>query len=140
MIKFCKHCSFTVSGRIYDDQNANCQKETGETWLEEHLVRLDPGPKYTITDQDGNYDFALSPGSYQVTHITPFWFQNSCGQNTESFTLDSLNPHSTVNFGQTSTQSVHDLNIQTVYGAFREVGQPAFICWRQTQGHWIRVP
>lgn len=68
-----------VVGTIFNDQNANAVRETGEPALRGWIVyadtnnnaRLDRGEPAAISGRDGTYRLALKPGTYTLREIMP---------------------------------------------------------------------
>lgn len=57
-----------ISGRLYNDANANCVYDLGETPIANNMVSIQPGNYSTITAADGTYQIWLPLGSYTVQH------------------------------------------------------------------------
>ena len=74
-------------GNFYEDENLDCNYDTAEMGLTQWHIEAEKGPlKYhTITDADGNFDFLLDTGTYQISTypISPYW--ELC---IDSFTID----------------------------------------------------
>ena len=67
-----------ISGNVFHDLNADCVQDTLEASLAGWLVRADPGPVYTTTNEDGYYSFFADTGTYTITEFAPnsLWSQN----------------------------------------------------------------
>jgi len=59
--------SAIISGKVYFDENNNCQQEIGEEGLNLAKVVLNPGNLVTYANQYGYYAFPVNPGSYTIT-------------------------------------------------------------------------
>ena len=74
-------------GNFYDDENFDCNYDTAEVGLSQWHIEAEKGAfKYhTITDAEGNYDFLLDTGTYQITTypVSPYW-----GLCNNDFTID----------------------------------------------------
>jgi PKD repeat protein len=70
-------CVRNVEGRVYSDVNSNCIVDDGEA-LQGVLVRAQPGPYYSYTNQDGLYHFYLDPGSYVIDVVNIENYSVSC--------------------------------------------------------------
>lgn len=93
-----------ITGNIYNDLNANCQINTGESGLGNILVRATPGNYNTFTDAKGNYTLYLDDiGTYTVTPVIPTSKKNiitSTCANSQTVSFTSLgNIKRDVNFG-----------------------------------------
>ena len=55
-----------ISGQLFNDLNANCQRDAGEATLGGIAVVAEPGGYYGLTDATGHYVLAVDTGRYQV--------------------------------------------------------------------------
>jgi len=95
--------STLVTGKIYIDENGNCQynrpivsggSETPlsspstitETTLSNAKIKILPGPIYTSTNIDGVYNVNLAPGEYTINIDDNANWQNVCGDQTFTIT------------------------------------------------------
>ena len=62
-------CNNIISGNIYDDFDQTCDFSSGDNNLEDWMVKIEPGPIYTTTDQFGNYSANVDMDNYTVTPI-----------------------------------------------------------------------
>jgi|GEM_PF-3410784 len=60
-----------IQGKVYRDNDQNCQSSSVDQNLIGWMVRLDPGPYYVPTDLNGNYSMAVLPGNYTVSVVVP---------------------------------------------------------------------
>ena len=56
-----------VSGQIYLDANNDCTWNPGERTFPNMLVRVEPGPLYTTTDEAGVFQIEVAAGMYQLS-------------------------------------------------------------------------
>ena len=66
-----------ISGRVFDDVNANGQQDAGEPGLSgTEIIRFDDlGNAHTFTDDSGTYSFeSLRPGTYHIREVVPTGF------------------------------------------------------------------
>ncbi len=60
----------SIAGTVYDDENGSGSRQPVERGLSGWTVRLDPGPRYVLTDESGNYFFhSLPPGQYAISEV-----------------------------------------------------------------------
>ena len=74
-------CPAEIRGKIFsDDHQQNCVQGPGEFTLPNWPVKLEPGPRYTLTDAEGKYSFTLAPGAYTVSAVddAPGHWVQSC--------------------------------------------------------------
>jgi uncharacterized repeat protein (TIGR01451 family) len=71
------NCSY-VYGKVFADQDKNCNFNSGDFSLSKVLVEFNPGG-YSITSDDaGNYLLPLPLGNYSVTQHTPYFYKQLC--------------------------------------------------------------
>lgn len=58
-----------LTGRFFDDLNANCLFESGEQPQRNVNFVLKPGDHYFTSDADGNFSIPVLPGNYSITPI-----------------------------------------------------------------------
>ena len=68
----------TISGKVYLDSTVNCVLDTTEPGIPFQLIRFTPGPFYTFSDSDGNYNAWLPFDTYTVEAINDPHFTNVC--------------------------------------------------------------
>ena len=56
----------TVTGRLFIDNNQNCAQNAGEPNVPYHVIEIDPGPEYAITNANGIYTRNLINGNFSV--------------------------------------------------------------------------
>ncbi len=78
----------SISGRVWDDSNANGIHDPGELGLAGRTVfldlhqdgTLDPGDPWTVTNSNGDYQFTgLAPGTYTVNQLQPAGWRQTGG-------------------------------------------------------------
>ncbi len=93
--------SHTIKGKIFADQNQNCQMENGEKGLENFAIKINPLNGYTLSDKDGNFRVALPKGNYNLEVLAPekskYLVEKSC---TASVNFTSIAEVKEVNLGQ----------------------------------------
>lgn len=92
-----------ISGKVYFDQNENCEEDDTESGLNEWIIEADNGVNtyYALTNDEGIYDLNLPSGNYTVSAvpINPNW--NVC--------VNDISINAGVN-----EQITHDFAAQTV--------------------------
>lgn len=58
-----------ISGRLYEDQNANCIADLWERGFANTLLKIEPGQQYASTDEEGNFSFSVPYGSHTITPV-----------------------------------------------------------------------
>ncbi len=56
-----------LAGRVFNDLDDDCLEGTDEAGIAHRLVRVEPGPFYGITDQNGDYVVRLPPGNFTAS-------------------------------------------------------------------------
>ena len=96
---------FTLSGRIYDDLNNNCQKDATDQGLAQILVKVlgDSTVHYTTTNQQGDYQLLLADsGQYVIVVDTVLPYRQICPYQ-DTVVLNAANQMDTVDVGQQYT-------------------------------------
>ena len=67
----------SIAGMVFCDDNGDGDQDPGERVLPTWTVRLDPGPRFVLTADDGTYLFhSLPAGTYTVSEVVkPNWQQ-----------------------------------------------------------------
>lgn len=105
-----------VPGRVYWDQDLDCQMGQNEPWLPH--VRLDilPGNGSVWTNQNGEFAVMLEPGNYTFEHSpqNPWYLNNLCQTGGIPVTVVADSNSLDVVFGDTVAQFIDiDVNIST---------------------------
>ncbi len=106
-----------VCGEIFNDENGNCVKDTGEQTLPNRMIEILPGPRYVTSKEDGSYSIYLEDGNYSFTVLENATWINSC----PTPTTINLNGEDTcgVNFGLNTLCQGTDLEVSSGATAFR---------------------
>lgn len=91
-------CAVIIEGKAFRDTNTNCLIDPMETPLSNVTIRCEPGSHLTWTDLNGNYNFILPPGNYQVYQYTPAWYTQICPATAYFDTLPVVGMRDTNNF------------------------------------------
>ena len=71
--------SFTneLSGNIFHDENLDCSLDGSENGLQQWLIEVEKGDAHymTLSDSQGNYEFNLDTGNYEMSiyPVSPYW-------------------------------------------------------------------
>ena len=108
----CGTGNFNLSGIVFNDENQNGIKDPLEQGVAEHMIRIDPGPYFTTTDNNGFYGFAVDTGNYCIRNILPQYWVLTTDSN--SYTLDVTDPSNTVttlDFGVIPKLNIQDVSV-----------------------------
>jgi hypothetical protein len=69
----------SIAGTAFSDDNGDGDRDPGERGLPRWTIKLEPGPLYRLTDDDGDYLFhSLPAGEYTVSEaVKVYWQQTS---------------------------------------------------------------
>lgn len=110
-----------VSGKVFNDLNGNCIQDDNESGLENIIIEITPGPKYTNTNEQGEYSISLKPGSYTLTKQTNQNWSDYCLENGEiNVNVSSIGEQLPDNdFPVSALVSQPDLEVEIGATAFR---------------------
>ncbi|MEL6672784.1 MAG: FG-GAP-like repeat-containing protein [Bacteroidota bacterium] len=81
-----------IAGKIYNDLNENCQPDSGETGVPNILLEVNPGRKYVITDDNGDYKMYREYGNYTISaENTDKWAFECSTEHNVTYTNDINN-------------------------------------------------
>ncbi len=101
-----------ISGRVFYDYNQNGIQEIGENGIPNILVHIQPGDKYSPTDEGGNYLAYTAAGEFSVTPVTP-QYTTHVSPGSRDISFNGFDLHSASNdFGITVQPDVTDVSIQ----------------------------
>lgn len=81
-----------VIGHVYADPNSNCTFDAGDFNAPGRIVRVEPGPYYSVVGEDGKMGFLLEPGTYTVSVDTSGPWSQICPTNPPTQTFTIANP------------------------------------------------
>jgi len=115
-----------ITGIVYNDENSNGILDPGEAGVAGSLVKLEPGPVYSITNNEGNFIFYSIPDDYTISNILfPNWESTSAPE--ISFTVDSIGQEiDNISFGVKAMNAVEDVAIHINGTLVRVSNQPHF--------------
>lgn len=104
-------CYCTIKGKVYVDQNNNCQYDSGEQGVEHisvHVTTLG----YVYTDANGDYSFKAPTGTYTVSEVVQTTYPlASCQNNAVPVSVTAAaNCTTTVDFAN-AINPIHDIHI-----------------------------
>jgi len=139
----CQGCfgfsKYNISGKVFIDLNGNCIQDTvGEYPLSNWYVKLEPGPKLNITDNNGEYSFLVDSGIYTISlfNIDSTWLPTCpISPSFYTVTIDSLNDTVIdLNFGLPADVYCPDLSVFICDGWFRPCDTAKFCAYYWNDG------
>ncbi len=78
----------SISGKVFNDINGNCTQDDGESGLPGCIIRLEPGPIYSITNSNGEYSFnPLNSGSYIISELPNVYWEQICPSSPATYSV-----------------------------------------------------
>ncbi|UTW63948.1 VCBS repeat-containing protein [bacterium SCSIO 12741] len=112
-----------VSGRVFIDQNNNCQWDQGEQVLAHQTVELTPGPRYVSTNSEGNYETYLEMGAYTLALKDSSSWKAKCGASTITHSISvsgaSGESHTGLDFPLQAQNALADVSVTIGASALR---------------------
>lgn len=104
-------CYCTIKGKVYVDQNNNCQFDSGEQGVE-HVAVHATGLGYVYTDANGDYSFLAPTGTYTLSEVVQTTYPlASCQNNMVPVSVTAAaNCTTTVDFANV-INPIHDIHI-----------------------------
>lgn len=103
------HCG-AVSGRIYIDQNLNCQ-DNADPALPQQLLTLAPNNTIISTDSSGYFSQLLPAGNYSLSYQAPTWYSIYCPSNQINATVVQGTNSSGLDFALEATPNIQDVRV-----------------------------
>lgn len=85
-------CRVKITGRVWNDLNANCTGDNVENGIAGVLVKAMPGPYYATTGADGTYSFSLEAGEYTISVLSPERWTQVCPSDPATYQVQALSP------------------------------------------------
>ena len=110
-----------ITGRVYQDFDANCTFDGNDYPLPNKIVELTPGPRYALTNEEGYYRIFVEPGNYDLTLQQDNNYESDCLSNDKySVTTTSVGQLvSDRDFALTAIDQKPDLSIDLGVTALR---------------------
>ncbi len=100
-----------ISGKVFHDINENGVLDIGEQGAAGQMVKLEPGPQYTITNNEGNYYFYTDIGNAIVSYL-PFAHWHPTSTSIYNVSIDSAGQKiDTLDIGIRCRVNVHDVSV-----------------------------
>lgn len=99
-----------IEGTMFFDENENQIKDIDEVVVSNQMVKLEPGPQFIFTNNDGNYFFVAEPGNYTVSYVPqPYWFSTT---DDYVFSIDSIGHIvDSIDIGVFTRENIHDVAV-----------------------------
>ena len=116
-------CNYNnVSGIVFDDVNENGVRDVLEQAVVGNIIKIEPGPFYTVSNTFGEYQFEAAPGNHTITCIPKqYWHMTNTYT---SYNINVIDTHiliDTLDFSVTVDTNVKDLSI-SITGTFVRPG------------------
>lgn len=106
--------NFVMTGKVFLDLNADGIMDAGEPGMPNQLIDLLPIGGYAITNSQGDYGMAASPGTYDVTiNPGPGWTISTSPAN---YNIVLTSDTSELNFGIAPDTTTGEANVMLTYG------------------------
>ena len=100
-----------ISGHVFFDENENNIFDVEETGLSNQMVKLEPGPIYTHTNEEGYYFFDIIPGDYTITYLPNDYWISSGNESYEISVSNESESYEDNNFAANTTYTDTDARI-----------------------------
>ncbi len=109
-----------LCGKVYNDKNLNCTQDNGEDGIPNVAVTVTPGNRQVFTDDNGEYEFNLAPGTYTVTQVDNETWKPSCAPLSHTVNVIGIgNEYCGYNFADTAACQSPDLNVDLATTSLR---------------------
>ncbi len=96
-----------IHGFMFNDENGDGIFNNDENGINGHVITLEPGSQYAITNNEGYYFFTANPGLYQVSYS----LQNNWINTTSNPLNATANYSSSYNFGVQALSNIVDESV-----------------------------
>ena len=100
-----------ISGLVFLDTNLNGIPDEGEQGVAGHLVKLDPGPFYTFTNNDGKYSFYAEAGEHTVSYVPVNYWYATAEEEYQFSVISNYQIIDTLDFGIATPENTHDVAV-----------------------------
>jgi len=108
----------TISGRVFNDADQNCIQDPDEPGLPYRILTVQPGPRYGMTDAQGDYFIGMPFGSYTLAQPLVDEAQLCPIAVPVPFTVNGGTPSLTIDLADSSFVP-HDVEVLLYSTAFR---------------------
>ncbi len=109
----------TVQGKVFHDVMLDCNQGAGEPDLSNFIVQFVPGNYYATTDQNGDYQALLPPGSYTAEVVPPMYYSRYCPSAPINISVPSAGSTSSGNDFAIEVDTVWDGSVSCGFNEFR---------------------
>ena len=108
----------TISGSVFNDADQNCTQDPDEPGLPYRILTVQPGPRYGMTDAQGDYFMGMPFGSYTLAQPLVDEAQLCPVASPVPFTVNGGTPSLTIDLADSSFVP-HDVEVLLYTSAFR---------------------
>jgi uncharacterized repeat protein (TIGR01451 family) len=115
-----------IAGNVFQDRNANCTRDDGDSTLPRRIVMIEPGPIYVTTNPSGEYLQHVPPGDYTLSLLPPLHWDQTCPTTpaTHAAAITSGNEHvEDIDFAMEPQANVKDVRVSMTAGRPRPGGK-----------------
>ena len=88
-----------ICGTVFYDLNQNCVRDSGEVGIPNVMLEVLPGPKYVVTDPDGNYKLYRQYGTYTISPVeNEEWTNTNNCDSVRTIVYESANRTASLSF------------------------------------------
>ncbi len=109
-----------VSGLVYHDLNGNCVKDEGEDGIPGIQITIQPGNRGVTTNQNGEYEAYLEPGSYSIQQTMALGWTNNCAPSAYNLNVVSGQVYNGNSFGNSGSCQYPNLSVSLGTAALRK--------------------
>jgi uncharacterized repeat protein (TIGR01451 family) len=127
----------SIAGTAFSDDDGDGERDPGERGLPAWTVRLDPGPRYALTNADGEYRFySLLAGEYTVSEVMKTYWRLTYppSPGVHVVTLDEGEEVTGKDFGNQLYVFIQDLGVSVAGGIARPGFQKTYAIRYQNTG------
>ncbi len=89
-LDFVEQGGAVVCGTAYYDENGDCQYNSGETFLANAAITVQPGNQTVFTDENGEYTISLAAGNYTLNQGYLNNWAGNCTNNSQSVSITNV--------------------------------------------------
>ncbi len=118
-----------LSGRIFNDLDADCLESAGDAGLSRRLVKLEPGPYYGITNKEGEYLVYAPAGSYTASSIPARHWQSECSPKEQDVLLPAAGDRvSGIDFAHSMIPGIEEIALSISSSGWARPGAELSYC------------